>query len=258
MRLSDGATTTVQQWGEYGPLVVAVHGVGSSRRGWTRLAEYLAPKLRFAAYDQRGHGDSSVNAPMTLARSVGDLRDVVASLGEPVQALLGHSWGGAVVVAAAGDLDVTRVVALDPMLRVAEGVWSSNVIAEYRRLAAQTTAEREAGIRTSYAALPQVELDAKLHATRRFRFDALVAIGTENRIDEGDWDLHPLVRGYPKPLLLALADPKRSALLEDERDEIRAAGGANVRVEVFPGAGHSLQRDAFDRVAPVLEAFLSA
>lgn len=258
VRLSDGATTTVQHWGERGPLVVAVHGVGSSRRGWARLAEHFAPHLRVVAYDQRGHGDSSANAPMTLARSVADLRDVVASLGEPVHALLGHSWGGAVVVAAARELDVGRVVALDPMLRLAEGLWSANVLGEYRRLFAQAPAEREAGIRTSYAALPEVELDAKLHASRRVRFDALVSLGADNRIDEGEWELHPLVRDYPKPLLLALADPKRSALLEDEREEIRAAGGANVRLEVFSGAGHSLQRDAFDRVAPVLEAFLTA
>ncbi|MEO7039947.1 MAG: alpha/beta hydrolase [Candidatus Elarobacter sp.] len=258
VRLSDGAMTTVQQWGERGPLVVGVHGVGGSRRGWTRLAEYLAPRLRFAAYDQRGHGDTSANAPMTLARSVADLRDVVVSLGEPVHALIGHSWGGAVVVVAGRELDVARVVALDPMLRLAEGLWSANVLTEYRRLSAQTPADREAAIRTSYAALPQVELDAKLHATRRWRLGALVAIGTDNRIDDGDWDLHPLIRDYPKPLLLALADPKRSALLEEERDEIRAAGCANVRIEVFPGASHSLQRDAFERVAPVLEAFLSA
>lgn len=258
VRLSDGATTTVQQWGERGPLVVAVHGVGSSRRGWTRLAEHFAPQLRFVAYDQRGHGDDTADAPMTLSRSVADLRDVAASLGEPVHAFVGHSWGGAVVIAGGRALDVARVVALDPMLRVGEGVWSSNVIAEYRRLSAQPAPEREAGIRASYAALPHVELEAKLHATRRMRFAALVAIGTENRIDEGDWDLHPLVRGYPKPLLLALADPNRSAVLEEERDEIRAAGGSNVRVEVFAGASHSLQRDAFDRVAPRVEAFLTA
>lgn len=250
--------TTVQRWGANGPLVVAVHGVGSSRRGWSRLAEYFAPHLRFVAYDQRGHGDGTADGPMTLARSVGDLRDVVASLGEPVHALMGHSWGGAVVVAAGRTLEVARVVALDPMLRLAEGLWSANVLGEYRRLFAQAPAEREAGIRTTYAALPEVELEAKLHASRRLRFDSLVALGADNRIDEGDWELHPLVRDYPKPLLFALADPKRSALLEEERDEIRAAGGPNVRLEVFAGASHSLQRDAFDRVAPVLDAFLSA
>ena len=258
MRLSEGAATTVQRWGEQGPLVIAVHGVGSSRRGWSRLADYFAPHLRVVAYDQRGHGDGTADGPMTLARSVGDLRDVVVSLDEPVHAFVGHSWGGAVVIAAGRALDVERVVALDPMLRLAEGLWSANVLGEYRRLFAQAPAEREAGIRTSYAALPEIEIDAKLHASRRVRFPALVALGADNRIDEGDWDLHPLVRDYPKPLLLALADPNRSALLEEERDEIRAAGGPNVRLEVFSGAGHSLQRDAFDRVAPVLAAFLSA
>ena len=60
---------------------------------------------------------------MTLERSVEDLADVVASLGELVHAVLGHSWDGAVVVAGGRRLDVARVVASDPMLRVHPGVW---------------------------------------------------------------------------------------------------------------------------------------
>jgi len=64
------------------------------------------------------------------------------------------------------------------------------------------------------------------------------------------------VHDYPKPLLLALADPKRSVVSPAERDEFRARGGPHVRVEVFAGASHSLQRDAFDRFIAVLERFL--
>jgi pimeloyl-ACP methyl ester carboxylesterase len=58
-------------------------------------------------------------------------------------------------------------------------------------------------------------------------------------------------------LLLALADPKRSVVPDVEREQFRARGGEHVRVEVFPGASHSLQRDAFDQVIPVVEAFLT-
>jgi pimeloyl-ACP methyl ester carboxylesterase len=198
-----------------------------------------------------------VKGPMTLERSVEDLADVVASLGEPVHALLGHSWGGAVVVAGGRRLDVARVVAFDPMLRVHPGVWSAQTLPEYRRQLAQTFEEREASIRRSFAALPEIEIQSKLHATRRLTLEPVAALGADNEIDAGRWDLRALVADYPKPLLLALADAKRSVVLDEERDEFRGRGGERVRVAVFPGASHSLQRDAFDQVMPVVEAFLA-
>ena len=258
VRLSDGARTTVQQWGDSGPLVVGVHGLGSSRRGWARIGERLGARYRVVAFDQRGHGDSAVKGPMTLERSVEDLRDVVASLGEPVHAAVGHSWGGAVVVAGGRRLDVARVVAIDPMLYVQPGVWSAQTLPEYRRQLAPPLEEREVAIRRSLAALPDIEIESKLHATRRLTIEPIEALGDENAIDAGRWDLRELIAGYPKPLLLVLADANRSVVSEAERDDFRARGGEHVRVEVFAGAGHSLQRDAFDRVMPVVEAFLVA
>ena len=254
--LSDGAETTVQQWGERGPILVAVHGLGSSRRGWARIGEHLAARMRVVAYDQRGHGDSGARGPMTFERSVADLADVVASLGEPVFALAGHSWGGAVAVAGGRQLDTQRVVAIDPMLRVHPGVWSASVLPEYHKMFEQTLEEREASIRRSYTALPEIEVESKLHATRRLALEPVIALGSDNAMDEGRWDLRALVHDYPKPLLIAVADPKRSVVPDVEREEFRARGGPHVRVEVFNGASHSLQRDAFDRFITVLEQFL--
>jgi pimeloyl-ACP methyl ester carboxylesterase len=257
VRLSDGAETTVESWGERGPLLVGIHGLGASRRGWARIAEALAGRFRIVAYDQRGHGDHAEPAPMTFDRTVDDLAGVVASLGERVHALMGHSWGGAVAIAGGRRLDVDRIAAIDPMLHVAAGVWSRGAGAEYARMASTPLDAREASIRASNAALPEVEVEAKLHATRRLTFAAVEELDRANGIELGRWDLRDLVRDYPKPLLLALADPKRSVVLEDQREVFRATGGPNVRIEVFEGASHSLQRDAFDRFMPVLEAFLA-
>jgi pimeloyl-ACP methyl ester carboxylesterase len=256
LRLGDGAATTVQQWGARGPLIVAVHGLGSSRRGWARIGEYLADRYRVVAYDQRGHGDSSVKGPMMLERSVDDLAGVMGSLGEPALALIGHSWGGAVAIAGGLQLDVARVVAIDPMLHVERGVWSAQTLPEYRRMLGEPLDEREASIRLSHAALPDVEIESKLHAARRITLEPIVALGEENAIDAGRWDVRGLVAGYPKPLLFALADPRRSVVVPAQRPALLAHGGDNVRVEVFDGASHSLQRDAFDRFIPILERFL--
>jgi pimeloyl-ACP methyl ester carboxylesterase len=257
VRLSDGAQTTVQQWGTHGPLVVAVHGLSSSRRGWARIAERLAGRYRVIAYDQRGHGDSSVKGPMTLERSVADLAEIVASAGESVHAVIGHSWGGGVAVVGGRSLDVSRVVAIDPMLHVERGVWSTQTLPEYRRMLGQPLAEREASIRVSHGALPEVEIASKLHAAQRITLGPIVALGEENAIDEGRWDVRDVIADYPKPLLFALADPRRSVVVAAERPELRERGGPNVQVEVFEGASHSLQRDAFDRFMPLLERFLT-
>ncbi len=257
-RLSDGAQTTLQQWGERGPLVLGVHGVGASRRGWARIAEHLAATMRFVSYDQRGHGDSQPAGAMTVERILDDLAEVVASLGEPVHALIGHSWGGATAIVGGRRLDaVGRVVAVDPMLRLGAGIWSSSVLREHRATLALPVPERESAIRRSYAALPEIEMESKLHATRLLSIETLEALGTDSGIEAGRWDFRSAVHDYPKPLLLALPDPTRSVVPPAEREELRALGGSNVRVEVFEGAGHSLQREVFDRFIPVVEAFLN-
>jgi pimeloyl-ACP methyl ester carboxylesterase len=258
IQLSDGAETTLQRWGESGPLVLGVHGVGASRRGWARIGEHLAARVRVVAYDQRGHGDSSAQSPMTLERILADLGDVVSSLDEPVHALMGHSWGGAVAVIGGRGLDVVgRVVAIDPMLRLGAGLWSTSVLREHRPALALSPDEREVSIRRSYAGLPEVEVASKLHATRRLSIDTLEALGADSEIEAGRWDYSSAVYDYPKPLLLALPDPARSVVPPDEREELRRLGGPNVHFAVFEGAGHSLHREAFDRFIPVLEAFLN-
>jgi len=114
--LGDGDSTTLEQWGDSGPAVLCVHGITSSRKSWVRTAEGLAGSYRVFAYDQRGHGDSAaVTGPMTHAQSVHDLRAVSAAMGGEIFALLGHSWGGTIVLRGGRELACKRVIAIDPM-----------------------------------------------------------------------------------------------------------------------------------------------
>ena len=116
--LDDGAATTIESWGRSGPVLLGIHGMTSSRKSWERLANFFDGRFRMVAYDQRGHGDSAgITGPMSLERGVRDLENVVAALGEPVDALVGHSWGGAIAIAGGRRLPVQRVVAIDPMVR---------------------------------------------------------------------------------------------------------------------------------------------
>lgn len=255
--LGDGTSTHLTGWGEAGPVLVGIHGITSSRMTWVRFAQHFAASYRVFAYDQRGHGDSATIAgPMTLERSLRDLEAVMTAIGEPARALIGHSWGGAVAILGGRRVDCERVVAIDPMIHQAPGTWYADFVDELRVVLATPSKERERVVREHYSALPPIEIDGKVHAMRSMTIEPIVALGDENRVDEGKWDLRPQLVDYPKPLLLAVADPEESIVAGEDLVFVRLRGGPNVRVEIFAGEGHSLQRTAFEKFAALVEAFL--
>lgn len=256
--LGDGAVTTLEQWGERGPALLCVHGIASSRKSWVRTAEALAGRYRVFAYDQRGHGDSAAIAgPMTHERSVRDLLAVAGAIGDEVFALIGHSWGGAIVLRGGRELACKGVVAIDPMIRQAAGAWAADFVDDLVSVFGVPAAKREPVIREMFDGLPAVEVDAKVHAMRSMTIQPLVALGTENGADAGKWDLRDLMRAYPKPLLLLLADPSDSVVFPQEVAFVREHGGPGVTIEVFAGEGHTLHRTAFGRFIAAVEAFLT-
>jgi pimeloyl-ACP methyl ester carboxylesterase len=254
----DGATAIVESWGANGPLVVCVHGITSGRKTWARFAERFADRYRVVAYDQRGHGDSyATTGPMTLERSLLDLDAVLATLDEAPRALVGHSWGGAVVVRGGLRSTCDRVVAIDPMIHVASGTFASEYVEDLRPIFAVPPGEREPELRAMYADLPAIEIDGKVHAMRNMSIDPIANIGIENGVDDGRWDLRRSVVAYPKPLWFALADPDESVVSPEDVRFISERGGANVSIDVFTGQGHSLQRTDFEGFAAKAEAFLA-
>jgi len=257
--LGDGAATTVEIWGDSGPILLCVHGITSSRKMWTRTAQFFAPRYRVVAYDARGHGDSAdVVGPMSLARSVADLEAVKARLGEPIHALIGHSWGGAVVILGGRGSDIGRVIALDPMVRQLPGTWDGDFVDDLREVFAVPPTQREPAIREMFAGALPVEIDAKVHAMRGMRIETIAALGGENFVDDGRWDLRPQLEAYPIPLLLAAADPSDSVIRPEDLAFIGAEGGAHVTVEVLGGEGHTYIRNAFEKFAPLAARFLAA
>ncbi|HEY5348607.1 MAG TPA: alpha/beta hydrolase [Candidatus Lustribacter sp.] len=257
--LGDGDVTTLEQWGASGPALLCVHGIASSRKSWARTAEAFAGSYRVFAYDQRGHGDSAAIAgPMTHEQSVRDLQAVARAIDGDVFALIGHSWGGAIVLKSGRDVACERVIAIDPMIHQAAGRWTSDFIEDLEPVFADPANARDGVIRALFAGLPPVEVEAKLHALRHMSIEPIVALGADNGADAGRWDLREDVRGYPHPLLLLLADPADSVVFPEDVEFVRRHGGSNVTIEVFEGAGHTLHRTAFERFAASVSAFLGA
>jgi pimeloyl-ACP methyl ester carboxylesterase len=249
--LGDGDTTTLEQWGESGPAIVCVHGIGSSRKDWLRTAEALAGSFRVFAYDQRGHGDSAAIAgPMTHERSVLDLVAVAEAISGGVTALIGHSWGGAIVIKGGRRVDVKRVIAIDPLIHAAMDMWAADFVDDLVPLFAKSPDDRVPEIRAMFAGATPDVIDGTI--------EPIVALGAENRADTGGWDLREDVRGYAKPLLLMLADPAESVVSATDVNFVRVNGGPHVTVDVFEGGGHTLHRSMFDRYITSAEAFLRA
>lgn len=86
-------------WGVPGrPVVVLLHGGGANAHWWDHLAERLAARFTAVALDFRGHGDSDHPAERARGDFERDLAALLAHLGAPDAALVGHSMGAHVAL----------------------------------------------------------------------------------------------------------------------------------------------------------------
>ena len=100
-----------------------LHGIYGTGRNWASFARRLIarrPEWGAVLVDLRLHGHSpSFEPPHTLAACVHDVLELSESLGRPVDAVLGHSFGGkaALMVAAAAAPGQTWVIDATPSRR---------------------------------------------------------------------------------------------------------------------------------------------
>jgi pimeloyl-ACP methyl ester carboxylesterase len=251
--LDDGATTTLERWGDSGPVMLCVHGMTSSRKAWLRLAQRFADRYQVMAYDQRGHGDSvAIPGPMTLERGVQDLRDVAAVVGADV--LVGHSWGGAVVVRGGQMLDASAIVAIDPMIVQVADDWYAEFIEELEETFAYQGDAREERIRVDYSDWHPSDVDGKVHAVHSMTTAPIAGLRDQN---QSGWDLRGDIASYPKPLLMVMAGPDGSIVPVPVMDEITAHHAPDAQIITFNDLGHNLHRADFDRFAKAMENFLT-
>jgi pimeloyl-ACP methyl ester carboxylesterase len=88
-------------------------GAGSNWRSIARKLTERRPEWGVVLVDLRQHGRSEPGEPPhTIAACADDLRALVAELGD-VRAIAGHSFGGKVVLATRGFVDVSQTWVLD-------------------------------------------------------------------------------------------------------------------------------------------------
>ena len=96
---SDGVALAVHAYTEIDkrrPSILAIHGYPDNHHVWDGVAEQLADRYNFVAYDVRGAGESATPADRSgyrLPQLVSDIGAVIDSLGLDEVHLLGHDWG---------------------------------------------------------------------------------------------------------------------------------------------------------------------
>ena len=115
----------VHRYGPDGsPNVLAIHGLTGHGQRWQTLATRHLADVTVAAPDLLGHGRSSWAAPWTIDANAAALADLL----EAPTVVVGHSFGGAIVLRLAAsrpDL-VSALVLLDPAVGL-DGEWMRDI-----------------------------------------------------------------------------------------------------------------------------------
>lgn len=236
----------VLEWGLGGDRrALLVHGVSASGAGWWRVAAALAEHgVAVTAPDLRGHG----GAPAATRYRLVDLAADLVPLGRRWDVVVGHSFGGPVVLelARSGAVEVGGLVLVDPFLGADD--MAALVADQVAEVAASRDADRVA------ADNPRWHPDDAHHKAAAAR---AVSPGTVERwfADNDPWDgrVAALVE-VAVPTHVVAADPAVGALFTPEQ-QARATANPLVTVERVAGAGHSVHRDD---PAPVVAAVLRA
>ena len=95
----NGNSFYYRDWGGSGQAITLLHGLASNCRIWDLVAPILSNQFRTLALDQRGHGRSfKPDSGYDFATVVSDLDGFISAVGIENPVLVGHSWGGEVVL----------------------------------------------------------------------------------------------------------------------------------------------------------------
>jgi pimeloyl-ACP methyl ester carboxylesterase len=109
--------------GDGAPVLLLHGGPGLSYEYLDGLADELGAGFRVAAFQQRGLVPSTLAGPFTIAQAIDDVIGVLDALGWSQALIVGHSWGGHLVlrVAAAHPDRLRGALAVDPIGVVGDG-----------------------------------------------------------------------------------------------------------------------------------------
>ncbi len=100
----DGVNLFYERTGARGEPLVLVHGSWTDHHNWDAVVPALSQTFRVLSYDRRGHGRSGRAPGQGLARQdMADLAELITQLDLAPAHIVGHSFGGSVVLRLAAE-----------------------------------------------------------------------------------------------------------------------------------------------------------
>ncbi len=259
--------------GGEGPAVVLIHGMAGSSETWTPVLPLLARSATVIAPDMPGHGSSAKpRGDYSLGALASGIRDLMIMLGVDRATIVGHSLGGGVAMQFAYQFPERcgRLVLVSSggLGREVSGLLRalSAPGAEYALALGCSPRVREAGIAIggwlsrigirptpalgevwrSYSSLSDPDTrTAFLHTLR-----SVVDVGGQ-RVSATD----RLYLAAEVPSLIVWGD--RDPFIPIAHGREAHAAMPSSRMEIFEGSGHFPHRDAPERFASLVEAFIA-
>jgi pimeloyl-ACP methyl ester carboxylesterase len=236
--------------GAGGTPVLLVHSAAGSTAQWAAQLAHLGRTRRAVALDLRGHGRSGPprDGSYAVAGMAADVVSVADSLGIRRFALVGHSQGATVAIAAAAQAPgrVAGLLLLDPATdarsmprEAAEGILAALQSDAWQRIAEAYWLEQLEGARPEVTAAVLSDLRATRREALTGPFEALLS-----------FDPVTPLRDFRGPRLSVITR------LNDRPDALHALV-PGLPVERIEGTGHWLQLDAPEAVNAVLDRFLA-
>jgi 3-oxoadipate enol-lactonase len=246
--------------GRSGPLVVLLHGLGSSSADWPEQHAVLETRYRIAAVDLPGHGRSSLPAvgALTVESMARDVAALLARLDDAPAHVLGLSLGACVALrlALAAPERVRSLTLVNPFARV-QAVGPGDVARLGLRMLLLGTAPMHAvAAHVARRLFPWPEQRAlydaavaSLAATpRRAYFASMRALA--------GFDARGQVAAIRHPTLIVAGDRDTSVPLSAKLALARAIPQA--RLLVVPASGHATPHDQPEAFNRALIEFLAA
>jgi lipase len=252
----------VHEWGDpSAPPLVCLHGVTAHGRRFRKLAEErLASRFRVVAPDLRGHGRSDWDPPWRVETFADDVSETLDALGIDRADMLGHSFGGRVVLelAAREPERFDRAILLDPAIQVLPHVAFDNAENQRRDRVYQTAEEavddRIAGDPGNPREFVEEEMREHLERDRdgllrpRYSQACVIYLYADLVTDP------PAADTLRAPTLLLYA-PAFGLVREEQVEAYTTALGDRLTVVTVPG-GHMVYWDAYQQTADAIDAFL--
>lgn len=241
-----------------GPVVLLIHGIGSSSGDFNPVIEKMREFSSPVCIDLRGHGDSDKpESGYHYSNYVDDLNAVLAALDLNNPIVLGHSLGGIITLmwAAQNPETAKAIIIEDSPLRSGEDFREAFEGWLQLNDLPQATAKSWYADRNPH--WPEDVLEQRSFDMVNTSHAAIVELQSASLSGEGLDTVHGLDK-ITAPVLFLQGDPTAGSMVH--RDDLAALENTipNMQIETFPEAGHTIHRAQPEAWLRSVRAFLES